>query len=83
MMFLLGQAMCDKIWILEFHWDCGYDGSGMYILGVFTTEDLAEKAQATFLSANTLSDESYNLEHLEINSYDLNDIKDWENQCES
>ena len=55
----------------------------MHILGVFTTEDLAEKAQATFLSANTLSDEPYNLEHLEINSYDLNDIKDWENQCES
>ena len=75
--------MCDKIWILEFHGDCGYDGSGMYILGVFTTEDLAEKAQATFLSANTLSDEPYNLEHLEINSYDLNDIKDWENECES
>ena len=75
--------MCDKVWILEFHWYCEINENNMHILKVFTTKDLAEKAQATFLSANTLSDEPYNLEHLEINSYDLNDIKDWENQCES
>ena len=66
--------MNDKVWVLTFHYYMGIDGSGSYILGIYTTEQLAEEAKTKYLQTCNadLSNEEYNFEWLELKSYLMN-----------
>lgn len=65
--------MCGNVWVLEYHWYMGIDGSGMNILGVYTTEELAKEASNVYLSIHELRDDDYDSQWLNITCFLLNE----------
>ena len=73
-MFFREVEMSDKVWVLTFHYYMGIDGSGSYILGIYTTEQLAKEAKTHYLQTRDadLATEEYNSEWLELKPYLIN-----------
>jgi len=65
--------MCGNVWVLEYHWYMGIDGSGMNILGVYTTEELAKEASNVYLNTHELRDDDYDSQWLNITCFLLNE----------
>lgn len=64
--------MTENVWVLEFHWYMGIDGSGMHILGIYSSQALAEENRELFLNQQELADEEYNREWVTVEKYHLN-----------
>ena len=71
--------MKDNVWVLLFHWYMGIDGSDTSIIGIFTTEELAQEAQTNYLTTHELHDSEYDSEWLSIKTYQLNSVD--KNEC--